>query len=181
MRSSRAASPPRLSAREMIMLFSMVIPATSTASIPPWPAPYIKASSGPRLHRRVNLRASHRPHSSNTPAIRPAYRAYSQRFPCSAGPSGPPRSSLWACCSSTRANTGNITQPRKKNRQRPPVLFQKKIPSPRGRTTVNIPANAMAIIVAWATIRLFSMLFSSFLRTPYTIQKGEGQGVFEIF
>ena len=59
-------------AKASVILLNIVIPASRMASMPPCPAPYISASPGPRLHRRESLKASQRPHSSKTPAIRPA-------------------------------------------------------------------------------------------------------------
>ena len=83
------ARPPSFRAKHTSRLLSMALPASRAASIPPWPAPYIRASWGPRVHRLPSRRAHHRPHSSKRPAISPPNRAYSPRFPAMVPPAGP--------------------------------------------------------------------------------------------
>ena len=155
----------------------MVTPVSSTASIPPWPAPYIRASPGPRLHVRATRKAAYRPHSSNTPAASPPYRAYNQRFPASTPPRELPSTARLTLPSSTRANRGKIIAPSRKNRHRPPVRLRNHSPSPRGSTTVNRATRIITAMALWLTAQRISFISASLLSPQgYTLHQGESQG-----
>src|SRR5699024_4914869 len=105
----------------------------------------------------------------------PPNRAYSHRFPVMMSPMGPYRTARLMLPSRVMANRGKITQPSRKNRQRPPHLLQNTSPRPRGNTTVNRPTRAMTAIAAKDTFQLSGISPHSFRRGAYSVQKAEGQ------
>ena len=145
------SSLPPLIMETVARLETQVRAPMVSASMPPWPTPYIRAFSFSSWLSSRYFMAISRPNSSKTAAAAPPYRADNHRLSVRASPKAESMA-MWSSCSRNRAKRMKITTPRNMSESFAPVLRFSRTHSATGAATQRIRLTTMPVMLAEDTV-----------------------------